>query len=81
MQNQIITLGSETAPANWFSKIGTMMLYLNEGIDSYKRFLDVVLNSDDENIKRAINYFYYEGEDDPLCFCRVTLGMLFSQKT
>lgn len=81
MQNQIIILGSETAPANWFSKIGTMMLYLNEGVESYKRFLDVVLNSDKENIKRAINYFYYEGEDDPLYFSRVTLGMLSCQET
>lgn len=81
MQNQIITLGSKMAPANWFSKIGSMMLYLNDGIDSYKRFLNVVLNSDEENIKRAINYFYYEGEDDPLYFSRVTLGMLSCQET
>lgn len=81
MQDQIITLGSETAPANWFSKVGSMMLYLNEGIESYKRFLNVVLNSDEENIKRAINNFYYEGEDDPLYFSSITLGMLACQET
>jgi len=82
MQNKIINIGETLAPANWFSKAGTMMLYLNDGIITYKRFLDKLLETPDDNIKKAIEYFYYTNSDeDPLYSSQVTLGMLSCQET
>jgi len=81
-QNKIINIGKTFAPANWFSKAGTMMLYLNDGVLTYKRFLDNLLVTPDENIKSAIEYFYFTSAEEDLFYSsQVVLGMLSCQET
>ncbi len=81
MQDKIIDLGSRVVPANWFSKVGNMMLYLNSGLVSYRKFLDVILSFDEGTFKQMINSFYYPAEEDALYFSQVTFGMLSCQET
>lgn len=82
-QNKIIDLStSGFVPANWFSRVGSMMLYLDGGLDAYRRFLNVILNSSEDNIKQAIGYFYLESaNEDLLSFSQTTLVMLSCQET
>lgn len=82
-KDKIIHLStSGFVPANWFSRVGSMMLYLDGGLDAYRRFLNIILNSSEDNIKQAIGYFYLESSnEDLLSFSQTTLSMLSCQET
>lgn len=45
-------------PTSWFSVIGTMMSYLDNGYDTYKTFLANILEMDEESLVSFIKNFY-----------------------
>lgn len=64
-------------PANWFSKLGGMLLYMNDGIDIFKIFLDNVLSMEDENLKSFIQIFYPNDKmEEVFSFGDVMMGMI-----
>jgi proline iminopeptidase len=46
------------APSSWFSVVGMMMSYLDDGYEAYKRFLSNVLTMDAGNFESFISSFY-----------------------
>lgn len=60
-QERIISLSdSGKLPATWFSVVGTMMSYLDNGSILYRDFLKNVLPMDDENLIPFIHTFYMQ---------------------
>lgn len=45
-------------PSNWFSVIGTMMSYLDNGFEIYSNFLSNILTMDDESLASFVDSFY-----------------------
>lgn len=45
-------------PTSWFSVVGTMMSYLDNGYDTYKTFLANILEMDEESLVPFIKNFY-----------------------
>ncbi len=81
-QDRIITLSTNGFfPANWYSKLGGMMLYMNNGMETFKEFLDNTLSMDDETLKSFVGNFYPEEKpEDEFNFGDVTMGMIGCQE-
>lgn len=65
-------------PASWFSKIGNMMLYLNNGAEAYKTFLQGILSSSDMDLPSFINNFFSDPNklEENFSYGDVTMGMI-----
>lgn len=77
-QDRIIELSeSGQVPASWFSKIGQMMLYLNNGAGAYKTFLEGIL-AGDMDLPSFIHNFYPDPDkqEDNYSYGDVTMGMI-----
>lgn len=68
----------EDLPANWFSKIGNMMLYFNNGVQAYQNFLHGILSSTDLDLKSFILNFYPDPkkEEEEYSFGDVAMAMI-----
>jgi proline iminopeptidase len=82
VQNKIIELSnSNLVPNNWFSKVGSMMLYLNNGISTFSDFLNSLLNMDSETFNVFINNFFpHEKMEEEFSFGDVMMGMIGCQE-
>lgn len=81
-QNKIIQVSRSLLPANWFSKVGGAILYLNDGITSLSRYIENILKQPEADIKTAIGYFYSETvEDDLMFYSSIVMGMISCQET
>lgn len=49
---------SELLPKNWYSNIGTMMSYLDDGYNIYQNFLENILSMEEESFISFVNNFY-----------------------
>lgn len=69
---------SGSVPMSWFSKIGNMMLYLNNGVESYREFLKNIFSNPDMDIISFINNFYTNPNnlEENFSFGDVTMGMI-----
>lgn len=77
-QTKILELSeSQKVPASWFSKIGHMMLYLNNGTEAYKTFLQGILATD-MDLPSFINNFFSDPNkpEDNFGYGDVTMGMI-----
>lgn len=82
IQNRIIQLSNETLPSNWFSKVGGAMMYLNDGLGAFQRYLNVILKLPENELKQAISYFYTDfKEDDLMIFSSKVMRMITCQET
>lgn len=85
-QDRIIDLSTNgQLPANWYSKLGNMLLYMNGGIDTFKEFLSSVLALDDESRKSLVQNFYRSEytrslPEDEWGFGDVMMGMIGCQE-
>jgi proline iminopeptidase len=81
-QNKIIELSnSGKVPASWFSKIGSMMLYMNNGMETYKTFIDSILAMEENQMYDFINNFYpKEKMAEDYTFGDVMMGMIGCQE-
>lgn len=78
-------------PTSWFSVIGTMMSYLDNGYDTYRTFLANVLEMDEESLISFIKNFYaqkglantppLEAYDGDITFGMITCQELSGTKT
>jgi proline iminopeptidase len=77
-QKQILDWSSnDIVPKNWFSKIGNMMLYMDDGINIYKNFLDNLLSMSNEDFKNFVLNFYPTPKDaEEFSFGDVMMGMI-----
>lgn len=72
---------SGLVPSNWFSKVGGMLLYMNNGIETYKTFLESLLTMDEDTFVSFIRNFYpNEKEAEDFSFGDVTMGMIGCQE-
>jgi len=69
---------SNLVPNSWFSKIGNMMLYLNNGTEAYKTFLQGILSNSDMDLPSFINNFFPDPNkpEETFSFGDVTMGMI-----
>lgn len=82
IQDKIISLGNSLLAKTWFANVGSMMLYLNEGVASYAKFLDIVLSLSDEQIFQAIGNFDLKNTDEDLLYSsRTNFAMISCQET
>lgn len=69
---------SGAVSANWFSKVGNMMMYLNGGLDSYFLFLEQALSMEEDSFNLLISNFYSAADkaEETFSFGDVTMGMI-----
>jgi pimeloyl-ACP methyl ester carboxylesterase len=69
-------------PKNWFSKIGHFMLYLDDGINVYKQFLENVMQMPEENFIPFVKNFYSNPQalEETYSFGSVTFAMIACQE-
>lgn len=59
LQDKIISYSrSNNIPNNWFSIIGNMMSYLDNGYETYTNFLNNVLTMEEEDFEKFVSNFY-----------------------
>lgn len=78
-KNFIVELSSSgKVPSSWFSKIGQMMLYLNDGVESYRQFLKSIISNDSMDRASFINNFFPDPlkPEEDFSFGDVTMGMI-----
>ncbi len=79
LQAKILDLSSgHSVPASWFSQIGKMMLYLNNGTSAYKTFLEGILSSNEMDLPSFINNFFTDPNkpEENFSFGDITMGMI-----
>ncbi len=60
-QNKILAFSRNgKLPSNWYSNIGTMMSYLDNGFEIYKDFLHNILTMEEDSFISFVNNFYTE---------------------
>jgi proline iminopeptidase len=72
----------QNVPNNWFSKVGNMMMYLDDGITAYNIFLENVLEMPEENFIPFINNFYSDPNktEETFDFGDIAFGMIACQE-
>ncbi len=79
-QEKILEMNSYL-PKNWFSKIGNMMLYLDNGLNIYSNFLTSLFNMEKESQKSFVQNFYAEEKlEESFDFGDVMMGMIACQE-
>lgn len=79
-QNKVLEM-NQRLPKNWFSKIGDMMLYLDDGVHIYQNFLNTLFGMDEVSQTAFVNNFYPEEKlEEDFDFGDVMMGMIACQE-
>lgn len=83
LQDKIIELSNdkEVSPS-WYSKIGNMTLYLNDGVETYRHFLENILSDENLDIKKFIATFFPNPNrpEEEFDYGDVMMGMIACQE-
>jgi len=76
LQKSILDMNSYL-PTNWFSKVGNMMLYLDNGVEIYRNFLTSLFEMDKDSQISFVNNFYPSDRlEEEFDFGDVMMGMI-----
>jgi proline iminopeptidase len=82
IQAKILTLSqSGKLPKTWFSKLGGMMLYMNNGIETFQTFFDNIITMEENDfINFVLNFYPSPHIAEDYSFGDVMMGMIGCQE-